>query len=47
LSQAGTSLSSKRIDYDVKRSVVKAGGNESTNERVRMVIPPINEDNNK
>jgi lipopolysaccharide export system protein LptA len=39
LTQEGTSLSGNRIDYDVKQSVVKAGGDERKNERVRMVIP--------
>lgn len=39
LEQEGTSLSGNRIDYDVKRSVVKAGGDVQQNERVRMVIP--------
>lgn len=39
LQQEGTSLSGNRIDYDVKKSVVKAGGNASQNERVKMVIP--------
>lgn len=39
LQQEGTSLSGNRIDYDVKKSVVKAGGDASQNERVKMVIP--------
>lgn len=39
LQQEGTSLSGNRIDYDVKKSVVKAGGDTSQNERVKMVIP--------
>lgn len=39
LEQEGTSLSGNRIDYDVKRSVVKAGGDVQQNERVKMVIP--------
>jgi lipopolysaccharide export system protein LptA len=39
LQQEGTSLTGNRIDYDVKKSVVKAGGNASQNERVKMVIP--------
>ncbi|TVZ40749.1 lipopolysaccharide export system protein LptA [Alteromonadaceae bacterium 2753L.S.0a.02] len=42
-SQEGTSLSGNRIEYDVKRAVVKAGGKadaEGDNRRVRMVIPP-------
>ena len=40
LKQEGTSLSGNRIDYDVRRAVVKAGSNEAQTERVRMVIPP-------
>lgn len=39
LQQEGTQLSGNRIDYDVKSSVVKAGGNAEQNERVHMVIP--------
>ncbi len=39
LQQEGTSLSGKQIDYDVKKSVVKAGGDSSQNQRVKMVIP--------
>lgn len=39
LQQEGTSLSGNRIDYDVKQSVVKAGGDEQQNQRVKMVIP--------
>lgn len=41
--QKGTSLTGKRIDYDVKRAQVKAEGSGQegeTNRRVRMVIPP-------
>lgn len=40
LQQEGTSLSGSRIDYDVKKSLVKAGGDASAAERVHMVIPP-------
>lgn len=39
LKQEGTSISGNRIDYDVKQSVVKAGGDTQQNERVKMVIP--------
>jgi len=41
--QEGTSLSGNRIEYDVKKSVVKAGGKSGSSEgdrRVKMVIPP-------
>jgi lipopolysaccharide transport periplasmic protein LptA len=41
--QEGTSLSGNRIEYDVKKAVVKAGGNTNSttsDRRVRMVIPP-------
>lgn len=39
--QEGTSLSGNRIEYDVKKSVVKAGGKSSDSDRrVKMVIPP-------
>lgn len=40
LQQEGTSLSGTRIEYDVRKSVVKASGNQNQQERVRMVIPP-------
>ncbi len=44
LDQDGSSLSGNRIEYDVKKAVVKARGNSNTNVdgtgRVRMVIPP-------
>lgn len=44
LNQDGTSLSGNRIEYDVKKALVKASsGTASKNgdqERVRMVIPP-------
>lgn len=39
LQQEGTSLSGARIDYDVRESVVRAGGDTEQNERVKMVIP--------
>ncbi len=41
--QEGTSLSGNRIEYDVKKAVVKAGGKaaaQGDNKRVKMVIPP-------
>ncbi|WP_018013859.1 lipopolysaccharide transport periplasmic protein LptA [Teredinibacter turnerae] len=41
--QEGTSLSGNRIEYDVKKAVVRAGGKadaEGDDRRVRMVIPP-------
>lgn len=40
LEQEGTNLSGNRIDYDVKNSVVKAGGEAKSKERVRMIINP-------
>jgi len=42
LEQEGTSLSGSKIQYDVKKSIVKAGGGgkKSEKERVKMVIPP-------
>lgn len=40
LQQEGTSLSGNRIEYDVRKSVVKASGSNEQQERVRMVIPP-------
>jgi len=43
LEQEGNSLKSGRIEYDVKKSLVKAGSDKkvpSANDRVRMVIPP-------
>lgn len=39
LEQEGTSISGNRIDYDVKKSVVTAGGDSGKNQRVKMVIP--------
>lgn len=41
--QEGTSLSGNRIEYDVKKAVVKAGGKTTStgrDRRVKMVIPP-------
>lgn len=40
--QKGTSLTGKRIDYDVKRALVKAEGSQKgdSDDRVRMIIPP-------
>ena len=40
LQQEDTSLSGNRIDYDVRRSVVKAGSDQDNQERVHMVISP-------
>lgn len=42
LDQDGSSLSGNRIEYDVKKALVKASGKSSTSKdgRVRMVIPP-------
>jgi len=43
LKQEGTSLSGNRIEYDVKKSVVKAGSKadgSAIDQRVKMVIPP-------
>lgn len=40
LQQEGTSLSGNTIEYDVRKSVVKAGSDAKQNQRVRMVIPP-------
>ncbi len=43
LDQDGSSLSGNRIEYDVKKAVVKASGkknNKGEDGRVRMVIPP-------
>lgn len=39
--EGGTSLSGNRIDYDVKKSIVKAGSDieEGEKRRVRLVIP--------
>ena len=41
--QEGTSLSGNRIEYDVKKAVVKAGGEATASgddRRVKMIIPP-------
>ena len=40
--QKGTSLTGNRINYDVKKALVKAEGNQAggTDSRVRMIIPP-------
>ncbi|HEY7774816.1 MAG TPA: lipopolysaccharide transport periplasmic protein LptA [Marinagarivorans sp.] len=40
LKQEGTSLSGNTIEYDVRKSVVKADSRDNQNDRVRMVIPP-------
>lgn len=40
LQQEGTSLSGTTIEYDVRKSVVKADSNNKESGRVRMVIPP-------
>lgn len=40
LQQEGTSLSGTTIEYDVRKSVVKADSNNKDSGRVRMVIPP-------
>lgn len=40
LQQEGTSLSGTTIEYDVRKSVVKADSNNTESGRVRMVIPP-------
>ncbi len=43
LDQDGSSLSGNRIEYDVKKAVVKASGRDTqrgSDGRVRMVIPP-------
>lgn len=45
LEQEGNSLKSGRIEYDVKKSLVKAGSDKkqgTSEDRVRMVIPPKN-----
>lgn len=50
LEQEGNSLKSGKIEYDVKKSLVKAGsssGVSTPNERVRMVIPPKKEKPNE
>ena len=40
LEQAGATLSGERIDYDLKQEIIKARGDASGNQRIRMVIPP-------
>ena len=40
LEQAGSTLSGERIDYDLKEEVIKARGDSSGDQRIRMVIPP-------
>lgn len=41
LDQDGTTLNGERIDYDVRQQIIKArGGAGDGNERIRMVIPP-------
>jgi lipopolysaccharide export system protein LptA len=41
LKQEGTTMTGKRINYDIKASQVKAvGGNRSSKQRIQMVIPP-------
>lgn len=45
----GTTLTGKKIDYDMKTSVVKAQGNKSTTnpDRIHMTIPPKSERSSK
>lgn len=41
LEQEQATLSGERIDYDLEKEVIRArGGDDSDNERIRMVIPP-------
>jgi len=40
LEQAGATLTGERIDYDLKQKIIKARGDTSGNQRIRMVIPP-------
>lgn len=41
LDQDGTTLNGERIDYDLRQEIIKArGGTGEGNERIRMVIPP-------
>lgn len=40
LEQAGSTLTGERIDYDLKEEVIKARGDSSGDQRIRMVIPP-------
>lgn len=41
LKQDGSTITGKRINYDIKEAVVKAeGSTTSSNERIHMVIPP-------
>lgn len=40
LEQAGTTLTGERIDYDLKEEVIRARGDSTGDQRIRMVIPP-------
>ena len=41
LEQDASTLTGERIEYDLKREIIRAsGGDASGNERIRMVIPP-------
>ncbi len=40
LEQDGATLTGERIDYDLKQEIIKARGDASGSQRIRMVIPP-------
>ncbi|MGD9660125.1 MAG: lipopolysaccharide transport periplasmic protein LptA [Porticoccaceae bacterium] len=40
LIQDESTLSGERIDYDLKQEIIRAKGGDDNNDRVRMVIPP-------
>ncbi|MAT52797.1 MAG: lipopolysaccharide transport periplasmic protein LptA [Porticoccaceae bacterium] len=40
LEQDGATLTGERIDYDLKQEVIKARGDAAGDKRIRMVIPP-------
>ncbi|MCK9503239.1 MAG: lipopolysaccharide transport periplasmic protein LptA [Porticoccaceae bacterium] len=40
LVQDESTLSGERIDYDLKQEIIRAKGGDDSNDRVRMVIPP-------
>ena len=41
IQQEGTTLSGERIDYDIAKALVKAGGDPNSSQpRIQMIIPP-------
>lgn len=46
LEQDSAALSGQRIEYDLKQEIIRAGGGDGKNDRIRMVIPPNQQGSN-